>query len=276
MKIQYLPDNVRYRSLSSQELRQAFLMDDLFVPGKVTLRMVDVDRQVVGVAMPTVEALPLLVPKEFRAKSFCDGREVGLINMGGPGHVRTSSESFAVPHKGCVYLGRGSENVVFESAEPAQPAAFFLVSFAAHATYPNRAAAPEEARILSLGSQQEANKRRIHQFIHPEGIRSCQLVMGFTELEAGNVWNTMPPHTHERRCETYAYFNLPESHRLLHIMGTPEETRHLWVANRQAVVSPSWSMHSGVATHAYSFVWAMGGENQTFDDMDAVPIQNLR
>ncbi|MDX2022254.1 MAG: 5-dehydro-4-deoxy-D-glucuronate isomerase [Deltaproteobacteria bacterium] len=276
MKIQYLPDNVRYRSLSSEELRQAFLMDDLFVPGKVTLKMVDVDRQVLGAALPTTEPLPLLAPKEFRTTSFCAAREVGVINMGGAGQVRTAKEAFSVPHKGCVYLGRGTEDIVFESASTADPAAFFLVSFAAHTTFPSRAAAPEEARILSLGSQAQANKRRIHQFIHVDGIRSCQLVMGFTELEPGNVWNTMPPHTHERRCETYAYFDLPEAHRLLHIMGTPQDTRHLWVANRQAVVSPSWSMHSGVATHAYSFVWAMGGENQSFDDMDAVPIHNLR
>lgn len=276
MKIKFLPDDVRYASMSSQALRDAFLLSDLFTPGKVSLQMLDVDRQVVGAAVPTVEPLPLRAPPELRASSFCERRELGVFNMGGPGRVRTSRDDFRVPHKACVYLGRGTEEVVFESVDAQDPAAFFLVSFPAHTVHPSGVRAPHEARVIALGSQEEANRRRIHQYIHTEGLRSCQLVMGFTELEAGSVWNTMPPHTHERRCETYAYFDLPEPHRLIHVMGRPNETRHIWVANRQAVVSPSWSLHSGVATHAYSFVWAMGGENQAFEDMDAVPLDSLR
>ena len=276
MESRYLPDQARTETLGTADLRKAFLVEKVFVPGRIELFHFDVDRAVIGGAMPTTAPLTLEAPPELRATYFCERREIGIINIAGPGKITADDKTFAVKTRECVYIGRGTKKVVFESDDAAAPAAFYLTSFPAHTTFPTTHAGLDKARIKEIGNQEEANKRRLHQYIHMEGIRSCQLVMGFTEIEPGNVWNTQPPHTHTRRCELYFYFDLAEGAILMHFMGTPEETRHLVLTDRQAVASPVWSMHFGAGTKNYRFIWAMGGENQAFDDMDHVPLKRLR
>jgi len=187
--------------------------------------------------------------------------------------VRVDGSQFLLAPRECLYVGRGSEAIEFSSESDETPALYYLVSYPAHMAYPTCKA---EANVVRLGTRQEANERSIHQYIHENGIKSCQLVMGYTEVAVGSVWNTMPPHTHLRRSEAYCYFDVPADHAVLHLMGEPSETRPLWVGNRQVVLSPAWSIHCGAGTTNYRFVWAMGGENQSFDDMDRVPISTLR
>jgi 4-deoxy-L-threo-5-hexosulose-uronate ketol-isomerase len=276
MKSRYLPDIVRYKTLDSAQLKESYVVEPLFVPGKLELHGIDVDRAVVGGAVPTTEPLTLPVPSELRANHFCERRELGIINIGGAGKVRADDKTFAVKTRECVYVGRGTKNVVFESDDPAAPAAFYMISFAAHAAYPTTHVTMDKARTKEVGRPEEANYRKLYQYIHQDGVKSAQLVMGFTELHSGNVWNTMPPHTHTRRCEIYLYFDLPAESRVMHFMGTPQEMRTLVMADRQAVASPAWSMHFGAGTHNYRFIWAMGGENQAFDDMDGIAVSKLR
>lgn len=271
-----LPDSIRYRSLASDELRAAFVADRLFVPGAIELLSADVDRAVIGGAVPLSSPLALAAPEALRASHFCERRELGALNVGGPGKIVADGRTFLVAPRECVYLGRGTRDIAFASDDPTRPATFFLASFPAHAPFPCAHAGIESARVLRVGSPEQASRRSIYQLIHPEGVQSCQLVMGFTELEPGSVWNTMPPHTHERRCEVYLYFDLPKDQRVLHLMGRPEETRCLLVGDREAVISPSWSLHTGVGTASYRFVWAMGGENQAFEDMQGLSLADLR
>lgn len=276
MESRFLPDIVRYKAMDSAALRAAYLFESVFVPGQLALFGVDADRAVIGGAVPTTEPLTLSAPPELRAANFCDRREIGIINVGGPGKVRADEQTFAVKTRECVYVGRGTKSVTFESDDRAAPAAFYLISFAAHAPFPTAHVGLDKARVKEIGTAEQSSRRRLYQYIHQEGVKSCQLVMGFTEIESGSVWNTMPPHTHTRRCEIYLYFDLPPSERIMHFMGTPEEMRTLVVADRQVVASPAWSMHFGAGTHNYRFVWAMGGENQAFDDMDGVAVTKLR
>jgi 4-deoxy-L-threo-5-hexosulose-uronate ketol-isomerase len=276
MKTRILPDPTRTAALDTAGLRDAFLLQNLFVPGRIELTLLDLDRAVVGGAVPTSGPLTLEAAPELRATYFCERRELGIINVGGPGKVSADAQTFVVKPRECVYVGRGTKKVTFETDDPAHPAAFYLVSFLAHATFPTAHAGLDKARVHKIGSQEDANKRNLYQYIHQEGIKSCQLVMGFTELEPGNVWNTQPPHTHARRCEIYLYFDLAPEARLMHFMGAPEETRHIVLQDREAVASPAWSTHFGAGTRNYRFVWAMGGENQAFDDMDPVPLSRLR
>ena len=276
MKTRYLPDNVRYKSMDTTALRDAYLADDLFAPGEIRLNYVETDRQVLGGAVPTTDTLTLSAGEELRAQFFCERRELGVINVGGKGDVIADDKTFTVDARECVYVGRGTKNVQFTSKDANNPAAFFLCSFPAHTEYPTMMATEKDARVLDLGSLEDSNERHIVQYIHPEGIKSCQLVMGYTHLEKGSVWNTMPAHTHARRCETYMYFDVAEGHQVVHLMGEPTGTRHIMVSNRQAVISPSWSMHSGSGTRNYAFIWAMGGETKAFGDMDGVPISDLR
>lgn len=276
MQFRRLADAVRYRTLDTAGLRDSYLVQSLFVPGKLELVGFDADRSVVGAAMPTTAPLSLEAPPELRAATFCERREVGIINIGGAGKVAADAETFHVRSRECVYVGRGTKKVTFESDSAAEPAAFYLVSFTAHATFPTRHATVEQATTKKIGTAEGASVRTLRQYIHMDGIRSCQLVMGYTEIEAGSVWNTQPPHTHERRCEIYMYFDLPADGRIMHFMGLPEETRVLVLADRDVVASPPWSMHFGAGTGAYRFVWAMGGENQAFDDMDHVPMTRVR
>lgn len=276
MSLRYSPDPVRSEALSTEELRQNFLIDSLFGADQVSLVFTDLDRAIVGSAVPVSGPLSLVATPELRAATFCERRELGVLNIGGPGTVKVDGTEHALAHCDGLYVGRGSEAIVFSSDSAAAPAKFYLLSFPAHTSHPTRNIRVAEAEQVELGSQESCNRRRLYKMIHPGGVRSCQLVMGFTRLEPGSVWNTMPPHTHERRMEVYLYFDLPPGAQVFHLMGRPSATRHLVVAEGQAVLSPSWSIHSGVGTGAYTFCWGMGGENQAFDDMDLLTLDQLR
>ena len=269
-------DPVRAKSMNTAELREAFLLENLFRPEEISLVYSENDRAVIGSAVPQQEKLALGATKELAANYFAERREIGVLNIGSAGRVIVDAQTFELANRDMLYIGRGAKEIIFNSENPSAPAAFFLMSFPAHQTYPTRVARFSEAATVRLGAPENANQRTIYKYIHPGGIQSCQLVMGFTQLHNGSIWNTMPPHTHARRMEVYLYFDLPENARMFHFMGQPEETRHLVVANRQAVISPSWSIHCGAATSAYAFCWAMGGENQAFEDMDGVRMEQLR
>jgi 4-deoxy-L-threo-5-hexosulose-uronate ketol-isomerase len=268
-------DASRYAALSSDELRQNFLLS-LFAPGELELVCTDVDRAVIGSAVPLETPLLLGAMPELRAEYFCERRELGVLNIGGAGTITVDGETFALQELDGLYISRGSRSIAFSSAEPSRPAAFYLLSYPAHMEYPTTHAAKEKAEAVQLGTVAECNQRTLYKYIHPRGIKSCQLVMGFTQLAEGNIWNTMPCHTHDRRSEVYLYFDIVDAARVFHFMGRPDETRHLLVANREAVISPSWSIHSGAGTRRYTFCWGMGGENQSFEDMDAVSLVDLR
>ena len=274
MRTLEIADRVRYTRMTTAELRESFLVEDLFTPGEITTVYVDLDRTILGSAVPLSEPLNLGTYPELRADYFTERREIGVLNIGGPGTITVNGESFSLARLESLYIGRGNQHIVFSSHSPADPAAFYLLSYQAHAVYPTTKAVP--ASPTALGSVEGCNARQITRLIHLEGARSCQLVMGFTEMHAGSNWNTMPPHTHMRRSEVYLYFDLPPAERVVHLMGPPQETRHLIVANRQVIISPNWSIHAGVGTRAYNFCWGMGGENQVYSDMDAVTAADLK
>jgi 4-deoxy-L-threo-5-hexosulose-uronate ketol-isomerase len=261
--------------MDTQELRDAFMVD-LFNEGELNLLYCEVERGIIGAAVPTGSELALEAGKELAADFFCQRRELGILNIGSQGCVLVDGKEHNLDNLDALYVGRGSEKISFQSAGSGNPARFYLVSYPAHADYPTTVVKKAEANALHLGTMEDSNKRTIYQYIHENGVKSCQLVMGFTVLEAGSVWNTMPCHTHERRTEFYMYFGMDEDTRVFHMMGPGEETRHLVMANEQAIISPMWSLHSGCGTKAYSFCWAMGGENQRFDDMDHIPVGDLR
>jgi 4-deoxy-L-threo-5-hexosulose-uronate ketol-isomerase len=276
MQTRLSPSQTEYLTLSTDQLHAAFLVESLFTSGVFELIYTDTDRAIIGSAVPTTSPLKLTAAAELRAAFFCERRELGILNIGGQGTVAVDGQQFEMAERDCLYVGRGSQNVTFTSADAARPAAFYLLSYPAHAAHPTALARAAEAAKVELGTAAEANRRTIYKCIHTGGIRSCQLVRGFTQLQEGSVWNTMPPHTHARRSEVYMYFDLGPGRRVMHFMGTPQQTRHLIMADRQAVISPSWSIHAGCGTGAYSFCWGMGGENQTFEDMDPAPLDQLR
>jgi 4-deoxy-L-threo-5-hexosulose-uronate ketol-isomerase len=278
MKLLQMADAVRYPRMTTAELRETFLMEEGFVPGAITLAYVDLDRTVLGGAVPTDKALTLETYPELRSEFFCERRELGVLNVGGKGTVTVDGTAFELGKLDCLYVGRGSKVVTFASADAAAPAAFYLLSYPAHAEYPSKMVtfADLQAGAVHLGSEETCNKRSIYKAIFLDGIRSCQLVMGFTLLAPGSNWNTMPPHTHMRRSEVYFYFDVDPSQRVMHLMGPADETRHLVLSDRNIVVSPGWSIHAGVGTKSYGFCWGMGGENQRYDDMDPVAIADLK
>ncbi len=275
MKTYFSPNPEYYKQLDTEALRSAFLIDSLFQPDRLDMVYTDADRAIIGSAVPTTGPIQLVAEAELRAAFFCERRELGILNVGGRGSATVDGTRYDLGKLDCLYVGRGSKEISFESQDASQAAAFYLLSYPAHAAYPTVLARQTDATAVELGTAADANRRTIYKYIHPAGIKSCQLVMGFTRLQEGAVWNTMPPHTHTRRSEIYVYFDL-EERRVMHFMGKPQETRHLVVANRQVVISPSWSIHSGCGTGAYTFCWGMGGENQAFDDMDAAPLASLR
>ena len=276
MKLLQLPDSIRYRTMTTEEQRGAFLLESLFVPDAIDLVYVDLDRTVIGSAIPSTGPLTLPCPAELRAEFFLERRELGVLNIGGPGAVEVQGQSYSLDKLDALYIGRGNAQVVFRSADPGNPASFYLLSYPAHAVYPTGKIEFNSQQPVTLGAPETANSRRISKLIHLEGTQSCQLVMGVTQLDSGSVWNTMPPHTHMRRSEVYLYFDLSPADRIIHLIGPPQETRHLIVANRQVVISPGWSIHAGVGTRNYSFCWGMGGENQVYTDMDPAPVPDLR
>jgi 4-deoxy-L-threo-5-hexosulose-uronate ketol-isomerase len=278
MKLLQMADAVRYPRMTTAELRETFLLDGAFVPGQITLAYVDLDRAVIGGAVPTSSALTLETQPELRSDFFCERRELGVLNVGGPGTVIVDGTPFAIGKLDCLYVARGSRAVTFASDSADAPSAFYLLSYPAHAEFPTKRVtfAELEGGAVHLGSPETCNKRSIYKAIFLDGIRSCQLVMGFTLLAPGSNWNTMPPHTHMRRSEVYFYFDVDPEHRVVHLMGPPDETRHLMMSDKEVVISPGWSIHAGVGTKSYGFCWGMGGENQRYDDMDPVTIAGLR
>ena len=269
-------DEQHYARQTTTELRQYFLLTGLFLPDQVVLNYWESDRTVIGSAVPGTQKLPLPCPNNLAAQYFNERRELGIVNLGGAGTVGVDGFSHALSPHDCLYIGRGVHSVIFASTDAAHPAQFYLLSYPAHTAYPTVQTTLAATPGVELGSDATANARSLHKFIHAAGIKSCQLVMGMTVLKPGSVWNTMPPHTHLRRTEVYLYFNIPADQTDFLLAGRPDETRDLLVHDRQAVLSPPWSIHSGVGTSHYSFIWGMGGENQEFTDMDAAPIPALR
>jgi 4-deoxy-L-threo-5-hexosulose-uronate ketol-isomerase len=276
METKYMPDPVRYPRMTTAELRASCLIENLFQPGTIQLVYTDVDRAVVGGIVPTSQKLLLGTVKELASAYFAERREIGVLNIGGKGSITVDGKAFSLEKRDCLYIGRGSQKIEFASADAKSPARFYLVSYPAHTAYPTKLATQKDAEPVNLGSQKDANQRTIFKYIHPNGIKSCQLVMGFTELKEGSVWNSMPPHTHARRTEVYLYFDVAPDAVVFHIMGTAQETRHLVVRDGEAVLSPPWSMHCGAGTRNYTFIWAMGGENQEFTDMDQIAANTIR
>lgn len=276
MKTVFMADPVRYPRMTTEELRETFLLHNSCEPGQIHLHYVDLDRAVVGMAAPTETALALPSYPELRSAYFTERRELGVLNIGGSGTVRVGGTSYELDNLDVLYIGRGNAEVSFISKDAASPAVYYLLSYPAHGDFPVARVRREDAKPTELGSLETCNKRTICKYIHLEGARSCQLVMGVTHLAPGSNWNTMPAHTHLRRSEIYMYFNLDPSARVFHLMGSPDETRHLVLADKDVVISPGWSIHSGVGTRAYSFCWGMGGENQDYADMDPAPLESLR
>jgi 4-deoxy-L-threo-5-hexosulose-uronate ketol-isomerase len=276
MKLLQMADAVRYQRMTTTELRETFLLEELFRPGAIDLAYVDLDRTVIGSAVPTIAPLQLETQPELRSEFFCERRELGVLNAGGAGTVTVDGKDFELDKLDVLYVSRGSKAVSFESADAESPAAFYLLSYLAHAEHPTKMVKFKDLDGLNLGSAETCNSRIIYKAIHRDGIESCQLVMGFTLLESGSNWNTMPSHTHMRRSEVYFYFDVDAKQRVIHLMGPPDATKHLVMKDKDVVVSPGWSIHSGVGTKNYGFVWGMGGENQDYSDMDAVAIEELR
>jgi 4-deoxy-L-threo-5-hexosulose-uronate ketol-isomerase len=262
--------------MTTTQLRETFLIDALSKPGEINLAYVDLDRAVVGMTAPLERPLALAAYAELRADYFTERRELGALNIGGRGAIHADGTRYPLENLDCLYIGRGTKEIVFESADPTRPAIFYLLSYPAHAVYPTTLIRKEEVSPVELGSAETCNRRTICKYIYLDGARSCQLVMGVTHLHSGSAWNTMPAHTHMRRSEIYMYFNLGEDARVFHLMGPADETRHIVMKDREVVVSPGWSIHAGIGTQAYSFCWGMGGENQDYGDMDPVPLQSLR
>ncbi|WP_248927744.1 5-dehydro-4-deoxy-D-glucuronate isomerase [Paenibacillus hamazuiensis] len=277
MEIRYASHPNEVKAYDTARLRKEFLIESLFVPGELKMVYSHVDRFITGAAVPTQEPIKLEGDKhEMGAEYFLERREIGIINIGPQGSVIVDGTEYVLETKDCLYVGLGNKEVIFKSADPANPARFYLNSTPAHKNYPTAKVAITEAEPQHLGSINTSNERTIYKFIHLNGVQSCQLVMGMTLLKPGNMWNTMPCHTHNRRSEVYLYFDMPADGVVFHMMGEPTETRHLVVRNEQAIISPSWSIHSGVGTNNYTFIWGMAGENQEFSDMDPVAMTELK
>ena len=268
------PDDVKH--YDTRRLREHFLIESLFVADQVQMTYSHVDRIMVGGIMPVKQSLGLAAGKEMGVDFFFERREAGVINVGGKGIITLDGERFELDKRDGLYIGMGVKTISFESACADEPARFYFNSSPAHQRYPNVKIDIAQANPVKLGEDKTCNKRTIYQYVHPAVCQSCQLVMGLTMLEPGSIWNTMPCHTHERRMEVYFYFDMGADSRVIHLMGKPEQTRHIIVSNEQAVISPSWSIHSGAGTSSYTFIWGMVGENQTFDDIDHLSPADLK
>ncbi len=274
IRYQQSPDTVR--TMSTAQLRENFLIQELFKKDKVSWVYTHYDRVMVGGAKPVNQKIQLVAHPELKTSYLLERRELGIINVGGKGSVTIDNKKFSLTTLDGIYIGKGVKKVILESETSKQPALFYLVSAPAHHSYPVRLISKEKAAPAPMGTSENSNKRIIYKYIHEEGVKSCQLVMGLTLLESASVWNSFPPHTHDRRMEVYFYFNLSKDNQVYHFMGQPQETRHLVVANNEAVISPPWGMHYGCGTSNYGFIWAMAGENQAFADMDHVASATIR
>jgi 4-deoxy-L-threo-5-hexosulose-uronate ketol-isomerase len=277
MEIRYATNPSEAKKYSTKQLRENYLVERLFTNGELNMLYSHEDRMVIGGAVPTKEPLDLnaFAKDSLKTGYFLERREIGIINIGAEGSVIVENETFTLNKKDCLYIGLGKRDVQFESADSENPARFYMVSTLAHKEYPTKRIGIDQAEPNHLGSIKESNERTIYKYIHEEGVQSCQLMLGMTLLEPNNMWNTMPAHIHDRRSEIYLYFDMDEKAKVFHLMGEPSETRHLVVSNEQAVISPGWSIHSGVGTSNYTFIWAMAGENYTFADMDFIEMNEL-
>ncbi len=276
MQVRYESSPREVERMNTQELRGNFLVETIFVDNSIELVYTHYDRLILGGAKPVGEVLTLPTYPELRSSYFLERREIGIINVGGAGKVYADGIKYGLEKQSCLYVGKGTEEVKFESDDASNPALFYLLSSPAHAAYPTTLFTKEQAMPMTIGSAETSNHRTVYKYIHADGINSCQLVMGLTNLHNGSIWNTMPPHVHDRRSEVYLYFDVDAAHGIMHFMGKPDETRHMWVRNHQAIVSPPWSIHSGAGSASYSFIWGMGGENKDYADMDVVDLKNLR
>lgn len=280
MDIRYGANHKDAKYYTTEELREEFLIETLFEVDKKHMVYSHIDRIITGGVCPTGQAIELGdgvdIMKELGTSYFLERRELGVINIGAPGKVIVDGAEFVLENKDGLYVGKESKKVEFISLDASNPAKFYLNIAPAHHVYPTKHVSMKQANKVALGDQKTANKRTIYQMLHPAVVDSCQLMMGITVLDEGNVWNTMPAHTHERRMEVYLYFDMDDDSVVFHYMGQPQETRHIVMKNEQAVISPSWSIHSGCGTKSYTFIWGMVGENKTFDDMDTIKITDLQ
>ncbi len=280
MDIRYSANQKDFKRYTTEEIRKEFLIENLYVADQVVAVYSHVDRMVTLGCMPVNESVSIDkgidIWANFGTQYFLERREIGIFDIGGEGTITVDGTVYELGYKDCLYITCGAKQVHFASKDPAHPAKFYMVSAPAHCSYETRLIKIADAAKKPLGSLETSNKRVINQFIHPDVLKTCQLSMGMTVLEPGSVWNTMPAHTHERRMEVYMYFEVPKDQVVFHMMGEGSETRHIVMQNEQAVISPSWSIHSGAGTSNYTFIWAMGGENQAFDDMDVIPTTELK
>ena len=280
MDIRYSASPNDVKRYTTEELRKEFLIENLYRPDEVVAVYSHVDRMVTLGCMPVNESVSIDkgidIWKNFGTHYFLERREIGIFNIGGAGKISVDGTVYELGYKDCLYITMGAKEVKFSSDDSAKPAKFYMVSAPAHRSYETKLLKIADANKKPCGEAATSNKRVINQFIHPAVLQTCQLSMGMTVLESGSVWNTMPAHTHERRMEVYMYFEVPEDQAIIHLMGQPQQTRHLVMTNEQAVISPSWSIHAAAGTASYTFIWAMGGENQEFDDMDTIPTNELR
>lgn len=279
MDIRYGANPYDFKHYTTEQLRKEFLIEKLFIPDEKSLTYSHIDRIIVGGIMPVKKTINLDegidTMKVLGTQTFLERREMGVINIGGKGRITVDGVEFELNPRDGLYVGRGAKNVLFSSNCLDNPAKFYINFAPAHKSYPNVKIDISKANAVKMGSDKSCNKRTIYQFIHPDVLQTCQLTMGMTVLEEGSNWNTMPAHTHERRMEVYMYFDIPQDDVVFHFMGEPHETRHIVVKNEQAVISPSWSIHAGCGTSNYTFIWGMVGENQTFNDMDAINTVDL-
>ncbi|MDF2610875.1 MAG: 4-deoxy-L-threo-5-hexosulose-uronate ketol-isomerase [Lachnospiraceae bacterium] len=280
MDIRYSVNQRDFKRYTTKETRDEFLITDLYVANDVVAVYSHIDRMVTLGCMPVGETVSIHkgmdIWANFGTTYFLERREIGIFNIGGTGSIQADNVKYEMGYKDCLYIAKGTKEVLFSSDDPLHPAKFYMVSAPAHTSYTTTFIPISKAAKNNLGAVETSNKRVINQFIHPDVLKTCQLSMGMTILETGSVWNTMPAHTHERRMEIYMYFEIPENNVVFHMMGKEDETRHVVMQNEQAIISPSWSIHSGAGTSSYAFIWAMGGENQEFSDMDNITTTELR
>ena len=276
MRVLYGVSPSDIKTFDTARLRAEFLIEGLYRLGHLEFAYTHVDRMIVGAATPAAEPLSFGDGAEIGTPLFFTAREMGVANLGAAGKITVDGQTFALANRDVLYIGRGAEKVTLTSDDPAKPARFYMNSVPAGRDIPHRLIKQAEAKALDLGDEARSNKRRLRMYIHPEVAPSCLLLMGITDLAPGSIWNTMPPHLHERRMEAYCYFDLDEADRVIHLMGRPDETRNLIVANGDVVISPAWSIHMGAGTGPYAFVWGMTGENQAYTDVDPVPVATLK
>ena len=275
-QIRYASHPADAKNYDTKRLREEYLVENVFVKDEINLVYSMYDRLIVGGAFPATQPLALETIDPLKAPNFLHRRELGIINVGGAGKVKVGDKEYALDYKEALYAGSGDHEIVFSSDNAAQPAKFYLNSSPAHKSFPTRKITKADAVVLELGSLETSNARRINRMLVREVIETCQLQMGMTELQPGSVWNTMPAHTHTRRMEAYFYFEVPQGQAICHFMGQPDETRHIWMKNEQAVISPVWSIHSAAGTNNYTFIWGMAGENLDYNDMDSIPPDGLK